>query len=496
MIAIRQNFLSGRFHSTPWGHHVNEGALEWPPSSWRLLRALVATFHRARPAVINDELLARILDTLSSSPPVFQLPPAATAHTRHYDIANGGVKFLDAFVALDPEASLLWLWPEAKLASDERRALSALFEALGIFGRAESWCEIELLGDDALRGEPSTTFNSLVNSKPIDDGAFLKGHEHVRVLVPASKGPVLMKALLEDTATMRKRKQLEPRGAHWVTYTRRSDALTARQMRPRRSGIIKDDLKAARFVLDSSVLPLATDALPFAESVRRALIRNRVDTSHSEAITGKTAAGVPLEGHEHAHYFATDEDGDGRLDHVTVYCPRGFDVADVEALGSLRTIYRRGNAPDVRMILIGLGGAEMFVKSGSQHSKLAASITHPLPQVVLTSKRWRSVTPFSLPRFPNRGGGKPPRPRDLPEAQLVQELTARGLPEPISIKRVEGYQPVGRPLVRWLEFHTRRFKGTQGKGLTGFEIEFAEPVAGPIAVGFGCHFGLGLFMPC
>ena len=148
------------------------------------------------------------------------------------------------------------------------------------------------------------------------------------------------------------------------------------------------------------------------------------------------------------------------------------------------------------MILIGLSSVEMFVKSASQPSSLAVSSTHPLPQVVLTSKRWRSVTPFSLPRFPNRGGGKSPRPRDLPEAQLTQELTARGLPEPISIKRIEGYQASGRPMVRWLEFQTRRFKGTSGKGLAGFEIEFGEPVAGPIAVGFGCHFGLGLFMPC
>jgi CRISPR-associated protein Csb2 len=460
------------------------------------LRALVATFHRARPAEINEELLARILDTLSSSPPVFQLPPAATAHTRHYDIANGGVKFFDAFVALDPEASLLWLWPEAELASDERRALSALLQALGTFGRAESWCEIELLGEDAVSGELSVTLNGVVNSTPIDAGDSLKGREPVRVLVPASKGNALMTALLEDTATMRKRKQLEPQGAHWVTYARRSDALTARQTRPRRAAIIKDALKVARFALDSTVLPLVTDALPIAESVRRALIRNRVDTSHSEAITGKTVAGVPLEGHEHAHYFATDEDEDGRLDYVTVYCPRGFDDADVEALGSLRTIYRRGNAPDVRMIMVGLGGVELFAQSASRHSKLAVSTTHPLPQVVLTSKHWRSVTPFSLPRFPNRGGGKPPRPRDLPEAQLTQELIARGFPEPISIKRIEGYQPIGRPAVRWLEFQTRRFKGTKGKGLAGFEIEFAEPVAGPIAVGFGCHFGLGLFMHC
>jgi len=261
--------------------------------------------------------------------------------------------------------------------------------------------------------------------------------------------------------------------------------------------------------------------MPFAEQVRRALIRNRADTSHSEAITGKLADGVPLQGHEHAHYLPTDEDGDGLLDHVTIYCPRGFDEADVEAIRNLRTIYGRGNRGDVRMSLIGLGGIELFVERGSRLGlegadgdvrapSVSASLPHPLPQIVRTSRRWRSMTPFSLPRFPNRGGGKPPRPRDLPEAQLAQELIAHGFPEPIAIKRIEGYwcprrysngEEGGRDaraprLIRWHEFQTRRLKGTQGKGPAGFEIEFAEPVRGPIAVGFGCHFGLGLFVPC
>src|SRR5215210_1446890 len=86
-----------------------------------------------------------------------------------------------------------------------------------------------------------------------------------------------------------------------------------------------------RFALNSVVLPLVQDALPFAEQVRRALIRNRVGTEHSEVITGKKADGVPLEGHAHAHYLPTDEDGDGRLDHVTVYAPRGFGPEDVAA---------------------------------------------------------------------------------------------------------------------------------------------------------------------
>ena len=105
------------------------------------------------------------------------------------------------------------------------------------------------------------------------------------------------------------------------------------------------------------------------------------------------------------------------------------------------------------------------------------------------------MTPFSLPRFPNRRGGKPPRPRDLPEGQLRRELSLRGLPEPTSVKPLDGYQVPGKPIVSWTDFHTTRYNGTRGNGLAGFEIEFAEPVRGPISLGFACHFGLGLFLP-
>ena len=45
-ISVTIRFSAGRFHATPWGHHVNEGLPEWPPSPWRLLRALVATWKR------------------------------------------------------------------------------------------------------------------------------------------------------------------------------------------------------------------------------------------------------------------------------------------------------------------------------------------------------------------------------------------------------------------------------------------------------------------
>ncbi len=214
-------------------------------------------------------------------------------------------------------------------------------------------------------------------------------------------------------------------------------------------------------------------------TITAALIRARNDGSHSEAITGKTFEGVPLKGHLHAHYIVTDENHDGRLDHATIYAPGGFDEQDVSALGKLTTIFRRGNRPDVRIVLTHLGTAEK---------------SHEIP-LFSASRRWISVTPFSLPRFSSRGLRKKPRLNDLPEAQIERELSLRGFPRPIRIKRIAGYIAHGHPSVRWLEFHTVRFNGKQGRGLAGFEIEFAVPVKGPITLGFGSHFSLGLFLP-
>src|SRR5262245_15559611 len=82
MVSLEIRFPSGRFHATPWDHHVNEGVAEWPISPWRILRALVAALYTRCPDV-DRAVAARVLRKLSV-PPHFTLPPATTAHTRHY----------------------------------------------------------------------------------------------------------------------------------------------------------------------------------------------------------------------------------------------------------------------------------------------------------------------------------------------------------------------------------------------------------------------------
>src|SRR5262245_34507239 len=84
MITIELRFPGGHYHATPFGHHVNEGLVEWPPSPWRLLRALISTGF-TRLGWSEVPLAGRMLvEQLAAQLPTYVLPPATIAHSRHY----------------------------------------------------------------------------------------------------------------------------------------------------------------------------------------------------------------------------------------------------------------------------------------------------------------------------------------------------------------------------------------------------------------------------
>src|SRR5438093_9632692 len=83
--VLELRFPTGRFHATPWGRHVNEGAVEWPPSPWRLLRALIATWHlKNKSNSVTEPTLRALVAKLAGAIPTYQLPRATAGHTRHY----------------------------------------------------------------------------------------------------------------------------------------------------------------------------------------------------------------------------------------------------------------------------------------------------------------------------------------------------------------------------------------------------------------------------
>jgi CRISPR-associated protein Csb2 len=112
-------------------------------------------------------------------------------------------------------------------------------------------------------------------------------------------------------------------------------------------------------------------------------------------------------------------------------------------------------------------------------------------RLFMRARRWRSRTPFVLPRHPKRG-------RESADEQLVHELAARGFPRPESLRRLDGAalrDPLAgkASLTRWVEFEVRRRNRRPTTPVVGFELLFAEPQQGPILLGWGSHYGLGAF---
>src|SRR5699024_6809000 len=130
MVAMEFRFPAGLYHANPWGRHVNEADVEWPPSPWRILRALIATWHRKTDTQqFPEKLLSELVKALGESLPVYHLPAAVRSHSRHYMPVRSGradksVLIFDAFLRLRPDAPLVAVWPEVTLGDKHRELLS------------------------------------------------------------------------------------------------------------------------------------------------------------------------------------------------------------------------------------------------------------------------------------------------------------------------------------------------------------------------------------
>ncbi len=511
--SIALSFPGGRFHATPWGRHPNEGVIEWPPSPWRLLRALVAAWKRTLP---DDSLVAAHAETVLTklaAPPVFKLPPAAIGQTRHYmpwykKGPTDRTLVFDNFVALDSRIKLGFLWPDADLTAAEQEALARLLENLSYLGRAESWCEARICPDwSALNGAVCSWLDPATSE--VGPDLIREGYEPVRVLCAdphtwrewsyseKAGQPNPKWNLLAETLDLHAERWSDPPGAKWLTYFRRRDSFAThpKYRSPNKEVVWFSQWGAtpekpptlARFAFSSTVLPRLTETVYVAEIARRyaqGYFGKRNQRASSPALSGKEADGTPrADDHAHAFYLPTDDDDDGKLDHLTVYVPRGFSANELKALSAFRQMHSPGGSAELQLLLLGFGYAEHF----------------PSALFVQPARVWRSATPFIVTRhYKERGTKRDTFPREqLAEMNLREELKRRELPEPVRVDEVKELILDGRPLA-WRHFRQQRVFGDGRRGNDfgkGFEIEFAEEVSGPIAVGYACHFGLGLFVP-
>ncbi len=491
MVIIELRFPGGRFHATPWGRHVNEGVPEWPPSPFRLLRALYDTWRR-KASEIPAEQIEALLGQLASTAPDIALPRASASHTRSF-LRQGSESetdkslVFDPFVVVMPSDGIHMGWPSLVLSEAQEELLETLVTRLTYFGRTESLVDARL-GDDSTtiswncrpvdRGEPVAS--GVVERQEIVQVACVAAQgTHMRVEAKPAKGTKKplewFEALTWGSAEMLDQRLSDPPALRWVSYRRSRDALELPPVpRARGEGRRVDSVLLA---LHGKVLPLVTDTVIVAERFRACAMgaSRRIGGGDparvSSLLSGKDATGAPLREHRHAYYLPLDRDGDGRIDHVLVRCIGRLDVEDQLAIGGVRALWQSKGKPDVRVVSVASGMATDLLETG---------------------RTWTSATPFISPRHHKRKRGEFGA---WLKDELLRALAQHGLPAPVHVEPVASLQfsrtKRGR---RWGEFVRSRKEDDPRPGF-GFRITFAEEVPGPFAIGYGSHFGLGQFVP-
>jgi CRISPR-associated protein Csb2 len=528
MATLLLRFPAGRYHATPWGHHVNEGLIEWPPSPWRLLRALIACGYATQGWTEVPPVARRLIEALAETLPRYRLPFASVAHSRHFMplgvFDKGREKTTLVFDAwADVGTGALAVRWDCRF-DDESAALFALLARhLGYLGRSESWVVAESIDDDAVLPAGTDAFPhvdghhiehgwaqvSLFASEPA--GAYKdwrtqcvakaleplaspagarrvdKKLEKTRAAAVAPYPADLVDALQRDTAWWQRHRWSQPPGSRRVLYWRRSDALIVGPPTPanrRPPAQVTTVLLALTTPSGNrAALPLCERALPQAELLHRALVArvgqgSRVDCPE---LTGRDAAGAPLTGHRHAHLLPLDLDGDGHLDHIVVYAPMGLGPAAQCALRGLKRTWAKGAVGELQVALAGQGDLDDL-------RALPVPLDRGISSLLgarLGSRIWTSETPLVLPRYPK------PRGANTVSEQIRRELASRSFPS--ATVQMLPWDDDTRRLRHAIR--VRRSPAKPPPIDAGFAIRlvFDEPVRGPIAIGYGSHFGLGLF---
>lgn len=517
-------FPGGRYHATPGGHHVNEGIIEWPPSPWRLVRALIACGYSTQHW---DEIPPdgrRLVEILSSTLPEYRLPQAAPGHSRHYmpttvikDGREDTTLVLDTFADVGNDA--LWVrWP-TKLDEKAQRLFDVLVAHLGYLGRSESWVLGESISDEVPlpktryafphsdRTRPDRSFEEVALSAPEapNDYATWRKSEveaAIRELklsngkkptqaqqrkIDAIQGAYpadLIDCLQRDTAWWKAQKWSRAPGTRSVLYWREGSTLEVGPPSSRRisSGAHRVEMMLLALTTPSgsrSALPPVARTLPQAELLHRALISKLgFDGTLCPELVGRDETGEPLKGHAHAHLLPVDLDGDGHLDHFIVFAPMGLGASAQHAIRSLRRTFTKGG--EIQVAVAGAGNLSDLRAIGAGLANEIEQLLGPTTCAI----SWVSATPFVPPRHIKKHG------RSSLGGQVEAELNVRGYPSAnVQILDWTGERLALRHFVR------RRQRGPQPPLDAGFAIRlhFDSPVVGPICLGYASHFGMGRF---
>ena len=503
-VILRQTFPLGRFHANPWRAFPFEDPHgEWPPSPWRLLRAILARSHQLerelgvqcdswRESFVRAFCTGAVRWCLPPfswrgpglrqyQPATFEWDPPGRKNPREKTfrptLARDNFRVVGSLgTNADDTRAVWWVMDGDAWSEGQFDWLDASLERMTYFGRAEAITEIR-------RVEKLPTdmrVNCVLEQMPSSGS--------VPVLVPTAEATLeQVQAVTDDPAVAN---STVPPGACWL-HAKRPVRPPVRL--PRSAPRMRESPRVMQFGIGTRVSPPRKAVVVLTQRFRGRVIREFLAGSWRQAdaarraaarfLTGKEADGSPLRDHRHPHArFGIFFDHEtGKAARLLVWRDQPFSDDEQRAIlkaaeQELQFSFGRAGARDpwtVRLV------------------PLDSQVPPPAGFGDRAYSCWKTATPYVPPRhvYDRKDRLKA---GESPEEQLQAELGRQGYDTAGLMIRVDDLGP------EWTRVHAPRRNrddptNTERRGYHVW-LAFDAPVRGPIALGHSSHFGIGLFI--
>lgn len=527
--GIEVNFLTGRYVAT---HHNKRDRAEWPPHPARLFSALVATWADGDCDVTERQALEWLetqgppsISTLGATPrePVSHFVPVndtSVISKAWYARKGKQVKaLLDRLQEENVSRIQTKLERERVVESQVSRTGNTnpvTARAMFPTGRGKQ----ERYFPSVTPDQPRVTY-IWAGATPVDitrtfdrllERVTRLGHSSSLVscrvvtetpeatLVPSDGGESVRTVSRGQLAELERQFErhggIKPRGLPY-THTHYGERSEAHQ-----PGVMEEPNTAGDWIIfefepRSRFFP-ATRGVDIAQAMRAAVL-HYADDPIPEELSGHRPTGAPTRS-PHVAFLPLPNVGfahaDGRILGIAVSVPRVLSSKCRQALFRAIGNWESAKPHGLKLVMGSLGEIRMSRVSGpSNLVSLRPSIWRRQSSV------WVSATPIALPRHPGRlvGGSRAKQAEawEQAEASLRTACSHVGLPDPLNVELSLNPFLVGaRGSAQYRPFSQSGRDGSPvRRQLVHASLTLAEEVSGPLSIGAGRFFGLGLMRP-
>ncbi|WOP20062.1 type I-U CRISPR-associated protein Csb2 [Raineyella sp. LH-20] len=474
-VSLAFRFVSGAYAATAWDSSANSGTVEWPPSPWRISRALLAVAHDR----LGQEDLGTVMEVISvlaAEYPSYDVPPTVPHHTRHYlpDLdhrtgeTGGTTLTLNSMLSVDPTHALYVTWPEADLTRDQADCLARCVSRLPYLGRADSLVEASMVADVPADNRRQRLTTAMTDS------------DHAMRLLCPTVG-ITREQLEVSPDQMRKARYLTPPGAEWIAYAAPREEVPRVAPRSHRN----PDPTVVRWAWTSTA-PLRATYGVLATDRLRGVQLNKLRHLPAEvpvSLTGhfpRSAEGQQSvrTDHGHAHWLWLADEKD-EVHALVLWVPDGIIPTALPSLAGAARLKNPADGYTPRGFVEG----DLQLAGIGRPDQVAPELIAEMPG----ARTWESASPYLLTRHMKRSRVL----QKLVEEDVRTEWAYRhpAGAEIVTVETMDTNKPREYRRYRWKENMADRRQGMD------LRITFREPQVGPILLGGLAHFGFGRFRP-